>query len=149
MSISRLSFVKKRMVNKYSASKECTRMTARSGFQANVEKIPAWMPAELLKLGQQRTDAMLAIQKELIGTYEQAAQAWLSRVKSEADLWSGLAAKLTGSHSVPEALSVYQQTIMQRIKMASEDGKRLSDEAQKLMKTITTSLSNGSTAASS
>jgi hypothetical protein len=124
-------------------------MVAKSGSEANAQGVPAWMPVDFLKLGKERTDAMLAMQKEFLDTYEQAGQAWLSRVKSEADLWSELAAKLTGTHSVPEALSAYQQTMVQRMKMASEDGKRLSDEAQRLMKTITTSLSNGSPAARS
>jgi len=124
-------------------------MAAKSGSETNAQGVPAWMPADFLKLGKERTDAMLAMQKELMDTYEQASQAWLSRVKSEADLWSELAAKLTGIHSVPEALSVCQQMMVQRMQMASEDGKRLSDEAQKVMKTITTSLSNGSPKANS
>lgn len=124
-------------------------MAAKSGFETNAQGAPAWMPADFVKFGKERTDALLAMQKELLDTYEQASQAWVSRVKSEADLWSDLAAKLTGTHSIPEALSVYQQTMAQRMQMASEDGKRMSDEAQKVMKTITTSLSNGSPKANS
>lgn len=124
-------------------------MAAKSGSETNAQGVPAWMPTDFVKLGKERTDALLAMQKELLDTYEQASQAWVSRVKSEADLWSDLAAKLTGTHSIPEALSVYQQTMAQRMQMASEDGKRMSDEAQKVMKTITTSLSNGSPKANS
>lgn len=124
-------------------------MAAKSGSETNAQGVPAWMPTDFVKLGKERTDALLAMQKELLDTYEQASQAWVSRVKSEADLWSDLAAKLTGTHSIPEALSVCQQTMAQRMQMASEDGKRMSDEAQKVMKTITTSLSNGSPKANS
>ena len=121
-------------------------MAAKSDSEASAQGVPAWMPEDFFKLGKERTDAMLAMQKELV---EQASQAWLSRVRSEADLWSELAAKLSGTHSVPEALSACQQTIAQRLQMASEDGRRLSDEAQKFMKTITTSMSNGSPTARS
>jgi len=124
-------------------------MAAKFDSEASAQGVPAWMPADFFKLGKERTDAMLAMQKELVDTYEQAGQAWLSRVKSEADLWSEFAAKLTGTHSVPEALSACQQTITQRMQMASEDGKRLSDEAQKFMQAITKSMSNGSPTASS
>jgi hypothetical protein len=53
------------------------------------------MPADFIKLGKERTDAMMTLQKDLLDAYEQASNAWLARVKSEADLWSGLAAKLT------------------------------------------------------
>jgi hypothetical protein len=43
------------------------------------------------------------LQKEIVDVYEQASRAWLVRVKSEVDLWSDLAGKLTASHSFPEA----------------------------------------------
>ena len=39
--------------------------------------------------------------------YEQSSRAWLDRVKSEMELWSGLATKLTGTRSVPEAMEAY------------------------------------------
>jgi hypothetical protein len=115
-------------------------MVAKPGSEANAQGVPAW---------KERTDAMLAMQREFVDTCEHASQVWLSRVKSEAELWSELATRLTGTHSVPEALSACQQTIAQRMQMASEDGKRLSDEAQKFMKVITTTMSNGSPTARS
>ena len=106
--------------------------------------IPNWMPTDLFKFGKERTDAMLAMQKELLDGYEQANRSWLSRVKSEADLWSELAKKLTSTQSVPEALGAYQEAIAQRMQMAAEDGKKLSEDTQKIMKTITTSAPKGS-----
>jgi hypothetical protein len=86
---------------------------------------------------------MLGMQKELLAAYEQASRAWLGRVKSEVDLWSGLAIKLAATRSAPDALGAYQECITQRMQMAAEDGRRLSDECQKVMQTITRSLSNG------
>ena len=62
---------------------------------------------QFFKLGQ--TEAMLAIQKELLEAYAQANSAWLARVKTEADFWSGLATRLTATRSVPEALGAYQE----------------------------------------
>ena len=119
-------------------------MAERAGSGANAHGMPSWPPSDFLKFGKERTSALLAIQKELLDTYEQASQAWLSRMKSEATLWSELAARLTEIHSLPEALSAYRQTILQRMQMASDDGHRLSDEAQRVIRTITTSLTNGS-----
>jgi hypothetical protein len=100
-------------------------------------------PTELCKLGKERTDAMLTLQKDLLEAYEQASGAWLARVKSEAGLWSELATKLTNTGSLPEALSVYQESIAQRMQMAAEDGRKFAEEAQKIMKTIAGSLPDG------
>jgi len=46
--------------------------------------------------------------------------------------------------SVPEAMQAYQECISQRMQMAAEDGRRLSEDCQKIMQKITTSLTNGS-----
>ncbi len=95
------------------------------------------------QLGQGQSEAMLNVQKELLGAYEEASRAWLARVKSEVDLWAGLAAKLTATHSVPEALAAYQECVAQRMKMAAEDGQRLANECQKGMNKINQALSSG------
>ena len=88
-------------------------------------------------------------QNELLDVYEQASRAWLARVKSEVDLWSELAAKLAATHSIPEAMTAYQQCVTQRMQMAAEDGRRLYDDYQKVTHKITESLSHGFPAASS
>ena len=90
-----------------------------------------------------KSEAMLGMQKELLEACEQASRAWLARVKSEVDLWSELAAKLTKTRSAPEALSAYQECVAQRMQMAAEDWRRLSDDYQKVMQTMTQSPSNG------
>jgi hypothetical protein len=97
----------------------------------------------LFEAGKEQTEAMLNMQKELLDAYEQASRAWLARVKSEVDLWSELARKMTTTRSVPEAMAAYQECVTQRMQMAAEDGRRLSDECQSIMNKITRSLSNG------
>ena len=64
--------------------------------------------------GKEQTEAMLGMQQELLAACEQASRAWLARVKSEVDLWSELATKLTKTRSAPEALSAYQECVAQR-----------------------------------
>lgn len=90
----------------------------------------------------ERGEAMLSLQKELLGAYEEASGAWLARVQSEVNLWSGLAAKLAATRSVPEAMAAYQECVGQRMKMAAEDGQRLADECQKSITKISRALSN-------
>lgn len=71
---------------------------------------------------------MTNMQKDLFDAYEQGTHLWLGRVKSEADLWSELAAKLTASRSVPEAIESYQKCVARRMQMAVDDGRQLFDE---------------------
>ncbi len=97
----------------------------------------------LLKLGRERTEATFKIQKDVLDAYEEASRAWLARVKSEVELWSLLATKLAATRSIPEALGAYQELVAQRMQMAAEDGKRLSDDCREIMGKITGSLSHG------
>ena len=100
------------------------------------------------KLGEGANRAMLSMQKELLDAYDQSSRAWLARVKTEVDLWSDLAKKLSATQSVPDVVGAYQQCVAQRMQMAAEDGRRLYDDCQKITQTITRSLSNGRPAAS-
>ena len=109
-------------------------------------KPDASMP--FLNLGNEQTEAMLSMQKELLDAYDQSSRAWLARVKSEVELWSDLAKRLSASQSVPDVVGAYQQCVAQRMQMAAEDGRRLYDDCQKITQTITRSLSNGWPAAS-
>ncbi len=100
-------------------------------------------PLAFLNWGQERTEAALSLQKELLQSYEQASQAWLGRVKSEVALWSDVATKLTAARTVPEVLETYSKCVSERMKMAVDDGRRLADEAQQITQKITKSLGNG------
>src|SRR5262245_47954163 len=100
-------------------------------------------PGPSSNFGKEQTAAMLNMQKEVLDAYEQSSRAWLARVKSEVDLWSELAKKLTATRNAPDVLQAYQEWVAQRMQMASEDGQRLSDDCQKIMGRITRSLSNG------
>jgi hypothetical protein len=105
-------------------------------------------PAKIFNFGKESTEATLNIQKDLLDAYEQASRAWLARVQSEVDLWSQLAAKLTATRSVPEALAAYQESVAQRMQMASEDGRKLSQDCKEILDKITGSIAKGRGAAS-
>ena len=93
--------------------------------------------------GAGQSEAMTNLQKDLLDGYEQANRAWLARVKSEVDLWSQLGTKLMATRSAPEALQAYQECLAQRMRMAAEDGQKISEECQKFSQKISKSLSNG------
>ena len=98
-------------------------------------------PAPFFKPGQ--SEAMAGLQKEMVDAYEQASQAWLARVKSEVDLWTQLGTRLMATRSAPEAMQVYQECLAQRMRMAAEDGQKMSDDCQKFAQKVTRSLSSG------
>ena len=99
--------------------------------------------AKPFERGQEQAEAMLAMQKELLETCDQASRAWLDRVKSEVELWTELATKLSSTRSLPDALGTYQQCVTQRMQMAAEDGRRMSDEYQRFLQKFTRLLPNG------
>ncbi len=96
-----------------------------------------------LNWGQERTEAALALQKDLLAAYDEASRTWLARVQSEVALWSDLATKLAATRSVPEALEAYAKCVSQRMQMAAADGRLLADEAQQIAQKITKSLGAG------
>ena len=97
----------------------------------------------IFNIGQERAEAAVALQKELLEAYEQASRAWLARVQSEVALWSELATKLTATRSVPEALEAYSKCVSKRMQMTAEDGQHLFNDCQQITQKITKSLTNG------
>jgi hypothetical protein len=89
------------------------------------------------------SSAVLNLQKEVLDVYEQASRAWFDRVKSEVNLWSALARKLSATRYTPEALDTYQKFMTERMEMAAEDGRQLLHDCQETTQKLTRSLSSG------
>ena len=92
---------------------------------------------------QEPPQAMVALQKELLESYEKASSAWLARVKSEVDLWSELAEKLSTSASVHGAMEAYTKSVAQRMQMIAEDGQKLFENCQEITQRIAHSMGGG------
>ena len=99
-------------------------------------------PMKFVNFGQAQTDAMLAMQKEVLDAFEEMRRAWLSRVKSEADFWHSMVANMQDARSLPDALGAYQQCVAE-MKLAGEDGRRLLDDSQRTMSIVTRVISKG------
>jgi hypothetical protein len=97
----------------------------------------------IFELGKQQMDMALGLQKEFLDACDQASRNWIARVKSEAELWSDLAVKLARTHSVPDAMRLYQECLSQRIKMAADDAQRASIDCGSLVQRINRSMTNG------
>ena len=104
------------------------------------------MPTDVLRMGEARTEAMLAMQKDLVNVFEKISRTWAARIKSEADLWSEFATKISTAGSPPNALEACQHCMTLRMQMAAEDGRQLLDDSQQIMGAITRAMTNGRTA---
>ena len=90
--------------------------------RANEEMTAAERPqSSTFKLANEGTEAMLRVQKELLDMYDRASRDWLGRLKSEAELWTELAAALATTRSVPDAIKSYQECISRRVEMTAAD----------------------------
>ncbi len=107
------------------------------GSKDNMSSVAGQFGANIM---QERAEATVALQKEILEAYEQASRAWLERVQSEVAMWSDVATKLTASRSVPEALEVYIKCVSQRMQMTAEDGQRLFKDYQQITQKITNAL---------
>ena len=94
-------------------------------------------PELFFQAGKERADALLTMQKELFDAYQAVCLNWQLRAKSEIDVWSELAKKLTEARSVPESLQAYRRCLSLRLQLASEDGQHLLDDAQKIVGVMT------------
>jgi hypothetical protein len=96
-----------------------------------------------LPIGKEQAEAMLEMQKKLLNAYEETGRAWLERVKAEVALWSDLAAKLSVSRTMPDGLQACQDTFAQRVQMIVDDGRRLFEDGQKIITSISRTMPNG------
>ena len=62
-------------------------------------------------------------------------------MRTELELWSELGKKLTSTHSVPEAVQIYQQSLTQRMQMAAEDSQKFAADCQKLAQKVARTMS--------
>jgi hypothetical protein len=99
--------------------------------------------SSLFKSANATTEGLLRLQKELLDRYEEASRDWATRLKSETELWTGLATKLGETRSVPDAIKLYQECMLQRVEMAKADVRRLSDDCGTIMQKVNRSLANG------
>jgi hypothetical protein len=101
-----------------------------------------------MKAAQVPTEAFAGLQKDIIESYEEASRAWLERVRTEVDLWSQFTGKLAGIRSPSDAVGIYREWFGEHMKMAADDGRRLTDHWQHFVEKLTHSLGNGRPAAS-
>ena len=78
-----------------------------------------------------------AMQKELLGAWQQANRYWADRMQSEMALWGELGSKLVTTRSATEAFDAYLKCVAQQMKMTVEDGQHLLNDWKQAAQRIT------------
>ena len=94
-------------------------------------------------MGKKQIDAFVKMQTELLDKFQETNRQWLDRAKSEADLASEFAAKLSAARSIPEAMTACQEWSTRRLEMMTEDSKHLLADSQKFIETGARLMSGG------
>jgi hypothetical protein len=97
----------------------------------------------LLRIGANRFESLMAVHKRLLDTFEQVQRDRLTRTMEETKLASEFAAKVASARSIPDVMALYQQWIMKCEEMMAEDGRKFLDDSQKVANAALSLLSNG------
>ena len=84
-----------------------------------------------------------AMQKELLGAWQQANRYWADRMQSEMALWGELGSKLAATRSASEAFDAYAKCETQQMKMTAQDGERLLKDFQYVTQKVAQALNKG------
>ena len=106
-------------------------------------------PAQFAEMGQKQVDAMVDMQKELIGVFEEVNREWTARAQTEAEFATEFAGKLSAARSIPDTATIYQEWLTRRMELFAEDSRRVVADSQKLMAAAARLLSQGGMAGGS
>src|SRR5262249_38524233 len=80
---------------------------------------------------------------EFFNTLEEMRRDWMARATAEIELSLKLSKKLTDAHSVPDAVTAYQEWLNEEMGARAEDARLLMSSGQKFMDTTSRFLSSG------
>jgi len=86
-------------------------------------------------MGKRSIDAGLRVQTEMFDALQTIGRDWVTCATAEAELALNLPNRLAGAHSIPEAMTAYQEWLSEWLAMCNEDGRRLVADGQKFMAT--------------
>ncbi len=84
---------------------------------------------------------------EFFNTLQEMSRDWMERASVEVEHGLKLSKNLSAAHSVPEAITAYQEWLNEEMDACAEDARRLMSSGQKFMDASSRLLSNGLTSA--
>ena len=92
-----------------------------------------FMPTAVFEFWQKFSTELLDAQKKMSSTCQEISQEWIDRAKLEADVTNDFTSKLVASKSVSDTAKAWGDWANYHSKLATEDGKRLVADGQKIM----------------
>ena len=105
--------------------------------------LPPPFALPLLTAAQKQFEAFAQAQSELTRKATEINGYWADRGQSEVKLSSEFASKLAAAHSIPDAMTAWQEWGSQRLERMAEDGKHLVADIQEIVKASAGLLPNG------
>jgi hypothetical protein len=85
---------------------------------------------------------------EFFNALEEMSRDWMGRATAEVELSLKLSKKLTDAHSVPDAITAYQEWLSEEMNARAEDARLLMSNGQKIINASSRLLSDSWTSAS-
>ena len=79
----------------------------------------------------------------LLDAFQEMRRHWMGRAMAEVELGLKLSTKLSEAHSMPDAMTAYQEWWSEEINARTEDARRLTTKGQEFMAASTRILSAG------
>ena len=89
--------------------------------------------AAFTEFGTQGIKTALRRQTEMFDVLQDISRDWFARATAEAEHAMKLPHRLTAAHTVPDALSAYNEWLSEWMNLCSEDGRRFIADSQRLM----------------
>ena len=80
---------------------------------------------------------------EFFNALQEMSRDWVARATAEVELSLKLSKKLTDAHSVPDAITAYQEWLSEEMNARAEDARLLMSNGQKFMDATSRFLSSG------
>jgi len=95
---------------------------------------PGFVLAAFGEMGSKQFEAVLEVQKELFGTFEDMNRAWLARARSGVTLASELVGKLATARTIPDAAAACQECMNRQMEMFAENSRQMFADSEKLIR---------------
>ena len=84
-------------------------------------------------VGRKQLEAAIAIQQELVGSFEEMNRMWVGQMRSKIELAMHFVVKLTEAKSVPDVLSAYDECASRQLEILAEDKRLLIINSEKIL----------------
>jgi hypothetical protein len=111
--------------------------------QDNFNKTSKTVQKQITETEKKIGDAALQAQNELLKMFEEISREVMSCAAGEIERGLKLSKKLSGAHSVSDAVAAYQEWLSEEMNARSEDARSFVTNSQKFVATGTKAFSNG------